>query len=182
MKKTLILLAALASAGAAYAQGTITFFSANPINLPVPPQGTGLGVGAGYTAGLFLANDRNTPIGTTTFLTAGGEGYLDAKDLVVPGFLTGSSNARFVVRVYETGKTFDASTVRGEFDGTANTGSGIGFTTGSLGGPVAGSPPALPPDLGPNFQSFNLVVVPEPSTIALGVLGLGALAMMRRRK
>jgi len=179
MKKTLMILAALASAGAAYAQGTITFFSANPINL----AGGTAGVGAGYTAGLFLANDRNTALGTTTFLTGGGEGYLDAKDFNVPGFATGTSNARFVVRVWETGKTYDTSTAfHGEFDGTANTGAGTGFTTGSLGGPVAGSPPALPPDLGPNFQSFSLVAVPEPSTYALGVLGLGALAMMRRRK
>lgn len=181
MKKTLTILAALASASAAYAQGTITFFSANPINLP----GGTAGVGAGYTAGLFLANDRNTPIGTTTFLTSGGEGYLNAVDIPVPGFPTGTSNARFVVRVWETAAgSYNAQTTgnRGEFDGTANTGTGTGFTTGSLGGPVAGSPPALPPDLGPNFQSFNLVVVPEPSTIALGVLGLGALAMMRRRK
>jgi hypothetical protein len=30
-----------------------------------------------------------------------------------------------------------------------------------------------------NFRAF---VVPEPSTIALGVLGLGALLLFRRRK
>jgi hypothetical protein len=171
------LLAAMASAGAAYAQGTITFFSANQVFMP----GGTVGVGAGYTAGLFLANDRNTALGTTTFLTAGGEGYLDAKDFAVPGFATGTSNARYVVRVWETAAgSYNAATVRGEFDGTANTGTGTGFTSGSLGGPVAGSPPALPPDLGPNFLSFSLV--PEPSTYALGALGLGALAMMRRRK
>jgi hypothetical protein len=181
MKKTLIILAALASAGAAYAQGTVTFFSASPINMA---NGT-TGVGTGYTAGLFLATDRATPLGTTTFLTSGGEGYLDAKDFVVPGFPTGSNNARFVVRVWETAAgSYAAQTsgFHGEFDGTANLGTGTGFTTGSLGGPVAGAPPALPPDLGPNFPGFNLVAVPEPSTYALGVLGLGALAMMRRRK
>jgi hypothetical protein len=181
MKKTLILLAALASAGAAYAQGTITFFSANQVFMP----GGTVGVGAGYTAGLFLANDRNTALGTTTFLTAGGEGYLDAKDFAVPGFATGTSNARYVVRVWDsTAASYSAQATgfRGEFDGTANTGTGTGFTSGSLGGPVAGSPPALPPDLGPNFLSFSLVPVPEPSTYALGALGLGALAMMRRRK
>jgi len=169
MKKTLTILAALASVSAAYAQGTVTFFSSNPINLP----GGTAGVGAGYTAGLFLASDLNNPLpgGTTTFLTGGGEGYLNAVEATVPGFATGSSTAQFKVRVWETGKTFATSSINGESPT---------FTTGSLGGPVAGSPPALPPDA--NFPTFNLVNVPEPTTYALGALGLGALAMMRRRK
>jgi len=173
MKKTLMILAALVSASAAYAQGTVTFFSSNPIFLPTPPNPASTGVGAGYTAGLFLASDLNNPLpgGTTTFLTGGGEGYLNAVEATVPGFATGSSTAQFKVRVWETGKTYATSGINGESPT---------FGTGSLGGPVAGSPPALPPDA--NFPTFSLVVVPEPSTIALGVLGLGALGMMRRRK
>ncbi|MBN2507905.1 MAG: PEP-CTERM sorting domain-containing protein [Verrucomicrobia bacterium] len=44
----------------------------------------------------------------------------------------------------------------------------------------ANNAPALPTDtLMINFRSF---VVPEPSSIALGVLGLGALLLFRRRK
>jgi hypothetical protein len=167
MKKTLTILAVLASASAAYAQGTINFFSANQVFMP----GGTVGVGAGYTAGLFLASDRNNPLpgGTTTFLTAGGEGYLSAVEATVPGFATGSSTAQYVVRVWQTGQTYATSPINGE--------SAV-FTTGSLGGPVPNNPPALPPDA--NFASFTLV--PEPSTYALGALGLGALAMMRRRK
>jgi hypothetical protein len=38
-----------------------------------------------------------------------------------------------------------------------------------------------PPNL-EGMQSFNLTVVPEPSVIALGVLGAGCLFMLRRRK
>jgi len=44
---------------------------------------------------------------------------------------------------------------------------------------------ALPSPTSPNIQgllSFNLFVVPEPSVIALGVLGAGCLFLLRRRK
>jgi hypothetical protein len=44
-----------------------------------------------------------------------------------------------------------------------------------------GAGSTLPPNL-LGFQSFQLFVVPEPSVIALGVLGAGCLFMLRRRK
>jgi hypothetical protein len=47
------------------------------------------------------------------------------------------------------------------------------FTAGT------GDPPPLDANLMRNFHGF---VVPEPSTVALGVLGLGALLLFRRRK
>jgi hypothetical protein len=167
MKKTLALLAALAMAGSAYGQGIITFFSLNEITKNTALGGGG--AGAGYTAGLFLASDLNTPIGTTDFVP--GTGFLNAIDVTVPGFGVGTSSALFVVRAWETGKTYATSTARGEH---------APFTSTALGGPQPPNPPATPPDLGPNFTGF--VITPEPSTYALGVLGLGALAMMRRRK
>jgi len=49
----------------------------------------------------------------------------------------------------------------------------------SLGG--FGSPPGTPPNL-VGLQSFQLYTVPEPSVIALGVLGAGCLFLLRRRK
>lgn len=39
-----------------------------------------------------------------------------------------------------------------------------------------------PPSVTPGMTSFNLAVVPEPSLIALGALGLGALVLRRFRK
>ena len=56
------------------------------------------------------------------------------------------------------------------------------FTSPPISG--AGSPPSLPPTLtgwGP-VDGAGLELVPEPSTIALGVLGVGALIVARRRK
>jgi len=49
----------------------------------------------------------------------------------------------------------------------------FGFTMGTA------TPPGAKDTLMLNFKAF---VVPEPSTIALGVLGLGALLLFRRRK
>jgi len=65
-------------------------------------------------------------------------------------------------------------------DPTIARGSSALFTpTFPLGGLT--SPPTTPPGL-QGLTSFNLVaVVPEPGVIALGVLGLGAL-LLRRRK
>jgi hypothetical protein len=57
-------------------------------------------------------------------------------------------------------------------------GSSVLVTSGTLGG--TGSPPATTPNL-VGLTSFNLTV-PEPSAIALGVLGLGTLMFLRRRK
>jgi hypothetical protein len=50
----------------------------------------------------------------------------------------------------------------------------------ALGGvvPPAGGTPGLPPTLG--VQSFSLVGTPEPSTIALGVMGASAFLLRRR--
>lgn len=43
-------------------------------------------------------------------------------------------------------------------------------------------PPAPKDTLFVNMRAFSVVPVPEPSTVALGVLGLGALLLFRRRK
>jgi len=169
MKKKLALLAVLAMASSAYAQGIITFFSLNEVTKSAAAGGGTAGSGpTAYTAGLFLASDVTTPLATTDFVS--GTGFLNAIDVTVPGFGVGSSPT-FVVRAWETGKTFATSPTTGQH---------APFVAGPLGGPNPPNPPQTPPDLGANFTGFQ--ITPEPSTYALGIAGLGALAMMRRRK
>jgi MYXO-CTERM domain-containing protein len=62
----------------------------------------------------------------------------------------------------------------------ASTGkSGLGFTT--LGGGLV-LPGALFGTSAGQVGTFSIAPVPEPSSIAIGLLGLGAIALFRRRK
>jgi hypothetical protein len=176
MKKALLTLAALAMAASAYAQGTILFFNGDISTAGggvyqadiKRPDGTG--AGAGFTAGLFKASDLNTPIATTTFF--GNTGFFaTANEVAVPGSPAGST-ASLIVRAWETAAgSFGASLTRGE---------STAFTSLPLGGPNPPNPAIPSPDMR-GFQGFQMVTVPEPSTIALGVIGIGAL-LLRRRK
>jgi len=120
--------------------------------------------------------------GPAEFLPAGsgGEGYVDgttsnAGKLAATGFAAGST-AFYSIAAWDsnTGATFDSATVRG-------------FSTPvqiTVGGTVPGDPPQLISTTLNTFDSFqlqNVAMVPEPSTVALGIIGGLALLMRRRR-
>jgi len=72
-------------------------------------------------------------------------------------------------------------TSQGSFDNATVRGSTADMTIGSLGGTPSGGAPSGPAPLNQlGFTGFQ--ITPEPSTYALGIAGLGALAMIRRRK
>jgi hypothetical protein len=197
MKKALLLLAAVAMASSSYAQGTLTFFNRlipNPGGAPgtytagifrdngdgISGNGT-VGAGDGFTAGLFLSSDLSTPIATATFRPSSGtlsEAFAATQTVTFDGTggkpnLAPGTTHSFTIRAWETAAgSYAASLHRGE--GT--------FTSQQLGGtPTGGGAPIPTPGL-TGFTGFEMQIVPEPSTIALGLLGLGAVAMMRRRK
>jgi hypothetical protein len=144
--------------------------------------------GTGFTAALFGGasgiTDENSPnlafVQSATFRTsAATAGFFIAPTAAqnVPGTEAGQT-ATFQLRAWDNRGGTVATWAAAINDPTIARGSSALFTpTFPLGGPTL--PPTTPPGL-QGLQSFNLVV-PEPGVIALGVLGLGAL-LLRRRK
>jgi hypothetical protein len=180
MKKLLIALAAVVSATvASYGQASVGQVQlANKgtgLDAPVTIQGSSpaVGLGTGYNAQLYLADATGnattalTPI--TTFRAPGtgpaaiADQYVIPVTVDVPGHAPGETLS-FILRAFN-GATYDASTSKGQ---------SLPFSI-AIGGGL--NPPA--PLTG--LTGFTVNAVPEPSVIALGVLGAAALALRRRK-
>jgi len=174
MKKLILAVAAVMVSVAAFAQGQVVFNNrvAGVVDARVTfadGANAGQGVGAGYTAQLFGGADAAnlsalTP--NTSFRTssAAAQGYVNGIVVDVPGIAPGNK-ATLVMRV------FDPQSVQVGQSGAISI---------SLGGGT------LPPSNLEGLQPFTVsggggVIIPEPSTIALAALGVGAL-LLRRRK
>ena len=174
MKKVIIALATLIATVASYGQGTVQFnnrLTASGIDAKILSGGVGIS-DAAFKAQLYAGPEgsalsalKAVP-GTTSFRTGAGAGYISPIDVSIPGIAAGAK-ATIVVRAYN-GATYETSTIIG----TSNP------ITITLGG--AGSPPGPGAEM-TGLQGFTLTLVPEPSTIALGILGAAAL-LLRRRK
>jgi len=172
MKKIIALSAILVvSTAYSFAQGTVSFNNRNTgvgIDARVFLM-DGTGAGAGYTAELLAGTsvDNLTVVGTTDFRTssAAAQGYVNAVTVTIDGIAPGA-DAVLVMRAYN-GASYDSSSEFGE---------SLPITV-ALGG--VGVPPGPSADM-IGLQGFTLV--PEPSTIALGVLGAAGLLLLRRRK
>ena len=180
MKKALLTLATVAMAGSAFAQGLIGFSNADIPNAAgnstynaviKMPDGVA-NADSSYTVGLF---NGSTLLTSTTIV--GTTGLFLGDEVAVPGSPAGA-RPTLTVRAWQTAAgSFAASPIKGE----------ASFQTQPLGGPNPTPPPPaiFTPGLtgfGNETTGIGFVMTPEPSSYALGVLGLGALAMMRRRK
>ena len=176
MKKVIIALAALIVTAAAYGQGTVQFnnrLTASGIDAKVLMPGGGTAVSdPAFKAQIYAGAEGSAVTAlkavptTTTFRTGNAAGYINPVDVSIPG-IAGGSKSTMVMRVYN-GATYETSTIIG----TSNP------ITITLGG--AGSPPGPGAEM-TGLTGFTLTLVPEPSTIALGILGVAAL-LFRRRK
>lgn len=187
MKKLLIAVALIAATGVQlFGQGTIDFrnrvtAATPPLNAPVYMRdGTTLLGDANYVAQLYYSATQTgsyTPVtaAAAPFRTGAGAGYwnpgTDSTRLLTG--ITAGNTVWLEVRVWNStlGATYDAARAAGSLWGESNP-----FSVVSGGG---GVPPAVPAVMA-GLTSFNLV--PEPTTIALGVLGLAGLLVIRRRK
>jgi len=201
MKKILLVIAMVAASASAFAQGNIDFINRNigtkadptvQYNVPIyvaNGRATGTGAGnlaGGVTLGLFLAGAADTaaPIFSQVLRTGTPvqaqflfSSATTSTTATIPGVAAGAT-ANLLVRAWQ-GSSFDADKNQG-----AGQWNEWAFTSAPLGGtPPGGGLPVATPGMtgwGPEDGSGLELVVPEPSTIALGVLGVGALVLRRR--
>jgi hypothetical protein len=198
MKKTLLLLGLIMLPVALFAQGTVQFnnTASTQLTTNTSPTGTGgtggLTTGAGqYTIGLYIAPQGTTDpaafslMGPTTLSQSGlGNGRFNGNPL--PNNFAVSNNTgqtiAFQVRAWSTfaGSTYELALGRTDLPTRYLGVSAIGEVTPATG---LTPTPALFGTAAGQVGGFVLVPpVPEPSSIALGLLGLGAIALFRRRK
>jgi hypothetical protein len=192
MKKSIfIAVLGAVSAGAAYGQGYVNFS-----NYYDPHQTTGITYASGPNVGLGVGNEISvellygpasdnlvsqltplassiTPVGWngvtspaplgTAFTSYAGAGVFNAGGVLVPG--TPGSSYAFALYAFGGGYAGYSSIFVG-----ASQGNGVPLPT----------VPSLP--LGLEQQTFTVAPVPEPTTLALGGMGLAALLLYRRKQ
>jgi MYXO-CTERM domain-containing protein len=179
MKKLIITLAALMVSIAAYGQGQFVFnnrigteVNARFIGATDPATGTSSSIGSpDYTVQL-LGGPVGTPAAQLVPLDPAGTTFRGAAGTTTAGFVVGvtptvpgvaiGGNASVLVRVLGPGGA------KQDFGP---------FTVNGLGGGTA-----TPPNLALGTSPLTVNLVPEPATLALGAIGLGALLAIRRRK
>jgi len=170
MKKLILIAASMMVAAAVYGQGQFNFTNrdtANGVNarfVLAGDTGTISSVGTDYTITLTGGPAGGTLVplepASGTFRGAAGSnlaGYINPIVVTVPGVAPGA-NADVLIKVSGPG---------GNWEGK--------YTVNGLGGGTI-LPPTIP------LGTAAITIVPEPTTLALGALGIGALLAIRRRK
>lgn len=198
MKKALLTLVALSVSVSLFAQGTMTFSNVGG-NRNVLFDDTGDGVGDrnmvaadGVQVSLWFAPAGTRDLNSDAWQMLGAPANLLTAGLfsggtrTVPNATQGTLYA-FQVRAWET--TLYGTTAAGW---TAANAAAVAHKI-SINSAVVdaatggwGTPAGVAVNLAPLWQTgsgaFVVATVPEPSVIALGVLGVGALLLLRRRK
>jgi len=177
MKKLFCIAATMFLAVGAFAQGQFTLGNSSATAITNALTGARPNVGdivvalyGNLTLGLGQNDSSLTQVGATAPLSSPGRFSDGARDIGGAGQVV-----TLQVRAWSAAyATYNAAVAAGALAGKSN----VWEEQASFGG-------ANPPNgiTGPGqLQPFLVTAVPEPSTIALGVLGLGAVAFLRRRK
>jgi len=181
-----ILVVCLTSGVGSYAQGTVNFANLGAgYNAQVHLDDVaGPLAGAGYMAQLLLvgAGGSLTPVGAVAnFIGTAAPGYFNGGAVTVSQVAPGA-NGTFEVFAWNGASgqatyaaalaAWSAGTIYG---GYSNPQGGVTIATGGV-----GSPPGPPAGL-VGLQPWAVTIVPEPSSIALGIIG-GLALFLRRRK
>lgn len=188
MKKLAILTGCLLVSAMAVAQGTVNFANAAAgVSAPISNVAGDPCEGAGYWAQLYAVVDSSlTAVGDpVNFRTGGLAGFFLGGERAIAG-VTPGTEATVQVRAWSANfSSWDAAwSAFGSGDASAEVGwsdmnAGMDnldatFTVTTGGG-------VLPAGNLANLTAFQLSAVPEPSTIALGILA-GLALLIRRRK
>lgn len=187
MKKLLLIGSFLVTAVGAFAQGTVNFANNSSSFIVNGATGQNVTSAQGFKAALYWAVDGTSDFNSFTQIGAISSGFVGA---VPPGTglisagtrTTGNATApgafaMFQIRVWDSNAgaitSYESGVAAGRAAGFSNM---VRVQTGDGGALAAGSLTAN------GLQGFTVAPVPEPSTIALGALGLGSLFFIRRRK
>jgi len=202
MKKLILALASLTAVAGVMAQGTIVFRNASAskvtlvdritgaasTDLPIGPAAVGQ---TGYYAQLLYSATETgsyapcmgTKVGETAEglvragLLASGNGLFSGGDWALTGILPGVETWFKVAAYYATAGTETYADVVGQAADQQVVGLSNAIKISPGGG---GTPPATAVKLTDAGLQAWTVAVPEPSVLALGVLGLGAFLLRRR--
>jgi len=199
MKKSIILgiLGLTTAAVTSYGQGVVFLDNYLVSSTALVSYSAALGGGllpAGFTAGIYYDPTANANItgsisadptgtadpttlgalvaatgpGSTAAFIGSGAFYASASFLIQPGAATPAQSSYTLMLVAYNGATYGTSTIRGHSTALY----------------VQDAAPSTPygGDLGQAFSAFSVTSVPEPTTMALGGLGLAALLVARRKK
>lgn len=188
MKKILATALSLAALSSVYGQGTATL--ANNIGATIFTIKNEVGAiagGAKYSVEVFkydaaASGGFGALLGAAVSPSATGR-FNAGTGFAIPGAAPGTSTS-LIVRAWDnsTGASYAASTIKG---------ASPSFLTGTLGGDPDGDGPLLPitpvgmivagSAFGSGFSLTSATLIPEPTTIALGALGVAALFIRRRK-
>jgi len=179
MKKLILFTLAVALPMFVKAQGTVNFVTSTA-NQVITISGVGAGAGVA-TAALYAGGSAGSlaQIGATTVTIGNGaiNGGTRTTGVDVPAGTTGF----FQVRAWTGGfATYELALAAAASDNSIRVGQTTVFQSPT--GNPAGSPPTNPSNLIGWVTPIALAPVPEPSTIALGILGAGSLLFLRRKK
>jgi len=197
MKKLAVIASLGLFAVATYGQGTVSFANGAPTAVSNILTGVRVVAGTTFRVALYyhveqataptsadidagLSQGRAAIVYSTNFNTPSA-GQFNAGSRTTPA--APGADAWFQVRAWEAafGATYEQAVNAAPQGGRlalAGTSNVIRVTTGGV-----GSPPSNPGSLvNSGLLGFYIVPVPEPSVLGLGIIGIGALFLLRRRK
>jgi hypothetical protein len=187
MKKLLITAAAVLATLNMYAQGTVNFGNGSASRIFVDAVGgTAASAALGYAAALYYAPDGTTD--ESAFIQLGGAATTFTGGIVAGGTRTAPTATpggfgMFQIRAWTTAyaNSYEAALLAPRTDGLNKAGKGNIVRIDTANPLATPSPEPAVPLTG--LTAFAVTpIVPEPSAIALGILGAGALLLLRRRK